>query len=193
MIAGEDAVKAAGLRYLPPLDAQTDGEYEKYLARASFFIATARTAQGFVGLIFRRLPFIKLPDQDNLSSSPGSSVASPHQTGQASPKQRGGAPSALGRALAAFKNDADMLGRPLVNYAKNVVNEVIAVGRAGTLIDWEGDVENRVYASLYDAENILNCLPVSGAFQRRLSFSIQPTGLESPLELRLENLPYAKK
>src|ERR1043166_144111 len=128
VIAGEEAVKAAGLRYLPPLDAQTDEEYEKYLARASFFNATARTAQGFVGLIFRRLPFIKLPEEK----------------------------SALGTALSVFKNDADMLGTPLVNYAKNVVNEVIAVGRAGTLIDWESDVENRVYASLYDAENILN-------------------------------------
>ena len=36
------------------------------------------------------------------------------------------------------------------------VGEIIIVGRAGTLIDWEGDVENRVYASLYTAENILN-------------------------------------
>ena len=30
------------------------------------------------------------------------------------------------------------------------------MGRAGTLIDWEGESENRVYASLYTAENILN-------------------------------------
>ena len=44
----------------------------------------------------------------------------------------------------------------MANYARNVAREVIAVGRAGTLMDWEGESENRVYASLYTAENILN-------------------------------------
>jgi hypothetical protein len=131
VIAGEDAVKAAGERYLSRLDSQNDEEYGAYKSRASFFNATARTAEGYVGLIFRRPPFFKMPEG-----------------------------SALGLALAEFKNDADMLGTPLLGYAKNVVNEVISVGRAGTLIDWEGPSgrgsENRVYASLYCAENILN-------------------------------------
>jgi hypothetical protein len=53
-------------------------------------------------------------------------------------------------------NDADMLGTSLFGYAKNVINEVVGVGRAGTLVDWEGDFENRVYASLYTAEQISN-------------------------------------
>ena len=128
VIAGEDAVKSGGARYLPRLHAQTDEEYAAYTERASFFNATARTAEGYVGLIFRRPPFIKTPEGK----------------------------SALGLALSEFANDADMLGSPFVSYAKNVVSEVISVGRAGTLIDWEGDVENRVYASLYAAENILN-------------------------------------
>jgi hypothetical protein len=127
VIAGEDAVKAAGERYLPRLESQNDQEYGAYRERASFFNATARTAEGYVGLIFRRPPFFKMPEG-----------------------------SALGLALAEFKNDADMLGTPLLGYAKNVVREVISVGRAGTLIDWEGDVENRAYATLYCAENILN-------------------------------------
>jgi len=30
------------------------------------------------------------------------------------------------------------------------------VGRAGTLLDWEGEVEDRVYATMYRAESILN-------------------------------------
>jgi hypothetical protein len=128
VIAGEDAVKAAAVRYLPRLDSQTDEEYAAYKERAAFFNATASTAEGYVGLIFRRPPFLKIPD----------------------------AKSALAAGLAEFSNDADMLGTPLVSYAKNVVGEVVSVGRAGTLIDWEGDVENRVYASLYAAENILN-------------------------------------
>jgi hypothetical protein len=128
VIAGEDAIKAGGARYLPRLDSQTDDEYTAYKQRASFFNATARTADAYLGLIFRRQPFVKLPVED----------------------------SGLGRALSEFKNDSDMLGTPLVSYAKNVVREVITVGRAGTLIDWESAVENRVYASLYTAENILN-------------------------------------
>ncbi len=128
VMAGEDAVKASGVVYLPRLDSQSDDEYAAYKERASFFNATARTAEGYVGLVFRRLPFIKTPEGN----------------------------SALGRALGELLNDTDMLGTPLVSYAKKVVGEVVAVGRAGTLIDWEHEVENRVYASLYAAENILN-------------------------------------
>jgi hypothetical protein len=128
VIAGEDAVKAAGEKYLPRLKEQSDQEFADYRARASFFNATARTADGYVGQIFRRSPFIKLPE----------------------------AGSAAGRALAEFNHDADMLGTTLSGYAKNILSEVIAVGRAGTLVDWEGEAERRVYVSMYAAENIIN-------------------------------------
>lgn len=128
VLAGEDVIKSAGSRYLARLDSQTDDEYLAYLNRASFFNATARTAEGYLGLIFRRPPFVKVPPTD----------------------------SALGVALSELCNDADMLGTSLTSYAKTVVTEIIAVGRAGTLIDWEADVENRVYLSSYAAENILN-------------------------------------
>ena len=102
VIAGEDALKSGGVRYLPRLDSQTDEEYAAYKERAAFFNATARTAEGYVGLIFRRPPFVKTPEN-------------------------GG----LGVALSEFVNDADMLGTPLVGYAKNVVGEVISVGGPG--------------------------------------------------------------
>ncbi len=128
VLAGEDAVKSAGEKYLPRLEAQTDEEYDAYRARASLFNATARTADGYLGLLFRRAPFIKVPEGAN----------------------------ALGKAMRAFVNDADMLGMSFASYSRNVAREVIAVGRAGTLMDWEGESENRVYASLYTAENILN-------------------------------------
>ena len=49
-----------------------------------------------------------------------------------------------------------MLGTSLAGYGQAIVSEVIAVGRAGTLVDWEGEVENRVYVSRYAAEDILN-------------------------------------
>jgi hypothetical protein len=128
VLAGEDAVKSAGEKYLPRLDSQSDEEFLAYRKRASFFNATARSAEGFIGLIFRRPPFVKVPESQ----------------------------SGVGRALAGFLNDADMLGTTLPGYAKNVVTEVVGIGRGGSLVDWEGDVEKRAYVSLYSAEQILN-------------------------------------
>ena len=49
-----------------------------------------------------------------------------------------------------------MLGTTLAQYAKNVGTEVIGVGRAGTLVDWEDGAEKRAYAVLYSAEQIIN-------------------------------------
>src|SRR3954466_238835 len=61
ILAGEDQIKAAGVKYLPRLESQTDVEYANYVARAVFYNATGRTAEGFSGMIFRREPVIKLP------------------------------------------------------------------------------------------------------------------------------------
>lgn len=128
VVAGEDVVKAAGEKYLPRLDAQSDDDYRGYKSRASFFNAAARTAEGFVGLIFRRDPVVRVPsNKDTLSAS-----------------------------LAKCIDDLDLLGTALPAYARNVIEEVVVVGRCGTLVDWEGEVEQRAYASLYRAEDILN-------------------------------------
>jgi hypothetical protein len=78
VIAGEDAMKSAGEKFLPRLEAQTDEEYSAYRARASLFNATARTADGYLGLLFRWPLFIKVPEDTN----------------------------ALGKAMRAFVNDA---------------------------------------------------------------------------------------
>src|SRR5512135_371862 len=128
VLGGEDAVKAGGEKYLPRLDSQTDEEFGAYVKRASFFNATARTSEAYQGLIFRRPPFVKLPE--------------------------GG--SGLGRAMEEFANDADMLGTSLTAYAKMVVGDVIGLGRAGTLVDWESEAEERAYAVFYRAEQIIN-------------------------------------
>ena len=61
IIAGEDHVKAAGERLLPRIGAHTDEEYSAYKNRAAFYNAAARTAAGYVGMIFRRPPFVKFP------------------------------------------------------------------------------------------------------------------------------------
>ena len=128
VVAGEDAVKAAGEKYLPRLDSQSTDEYLGYKSRASFFNAAARTAEGFVGLIFRRDPVVRVPsNKDTLSV-----------------------------ALAKCIDDLDLLGTALPAYARNVIEEVVVVGRCGTLVDWEGEVEQRAYANLYRAEDIRN-------------------------------------
>jgi len=62
VLAGEDAVKRAGEKYLPRLDSQSDEEYAAYKARASFFGATARTLEEYLDLVFRRAPVISLPE-----------------------------------------------------------------------------------------------------------------------------------
>ena len=49
-----------------------------------------------------------------------------------------------------------MLGTSLSAFSKKLVSEIINVGRAGTLIDWNGEPEPRAYAVAYTAENIIN-------------------------------------
>src|SRR2546422_6962290 len=66
VLAGEDAVKAAGERYLPRLDSQSDEEYVSYRKRAAFFNATARTLGEYLDLIFRRTPLTSQPNPEQL-------------------------------------------------------------------------------------------------------------------------------
>src|SRR5580765_5726879 len=68
VLSGEDAVKAAGEKYLPRLDSQSEEEYAAYKARASFFGATARTLEEYLDLIFRRAPLTSLPSSDAMRS-----------------------------------------------------------------------------------------------------------------------------
>ncbi len=134
VIAGEDAVKVGGIKYLPRLDSQSDNEYLGYKSRACFFNATARTCDGFLGLLFRRDPEVKLPDRH----------------------------AGVGGALRVFTDDVDLMGTSLFTFCKGVTGEVLSVGRSGTLIDWQGGSttgnagESRAYVVRYAAEDILN-------------------------------------
>jgi hypothetical protein len=136
VIAGEDAVKTGGIKYLPRLDSQSDNEYNGYKSRACFFNATSRTADGFLGLLFRRDPSVKLPDRN----------------------------AGVGGALRVFTDDVDLMGTSLFTFCKGVVGEVLALGRCGTLIDWAGSTggpmgrkdDERAYVVRYAAEDILN-------------------------------------
>lgn len=127
VVAGEDAVKRRGETYLPRLAGASDDDYVAYRDRASFFNAAARTADGYVGLIFRRPPYFTVPNP--------------------------GTPS--GRAANAFLANCDLVGSSCGRYARGIAAEVIAVGRAGTLVDWS-DAEARPYVVSYTAEQIIN-------------------------------------
>jgi hypothetical protein len=59
-------------------------------------------------------------------------------------------------ALPGWTRARALLRTSLFGYAENVVREVVSVGRAGTLVDWEGDFEQRAYASACRAQDILN-------------------------------------
>src|SRR5215471_10572818 len=102
VVAGEDAVKAAGERYLPRLDSQLDEDFNAYKQRALFFNATARTADGFVGLIFRREPTIKTGTENVQPGSAGTPVPA------ASPR-----PARRDRAMLGFVKDTDLRGTSL--------------------------------------------------------------------------------
>ncbi len=64
VVAGQDAVHAAGETYLPRLKDQTNEEYRAYKERATFFGATKRTVQALHGMIFRKAPTDTLGDSD---------------------------------------------------------------------------------------------------------------------------------
>jgi hypothetical protein len=68
VLAGEDAVKSAGEKYLPRLDSQSEEEYAAYKARASFFGATARTLEEYLDLVFRRAPVVGLGERKTLEA-----------------------------------------------------------------------------------------------------------------------------
>jgi len=127
VIAGEDAVKAAGVKYLPRLDSQSDEEYAAYVARASFFGATARTLEEYLELVFRRAP----------TFAPGATAGWPAVE------------------LESFQRDCDGWGTAFVRYARRVVAEVLSVGRAGSLVSWDPE-SGKPCVSLWRAEEILN-------------------------------------
>lgn len=54
-----------------------------------------------------------------------------------------------------FDDDCSLQGQSFYDYIKNAVRDVISVGRAGTLIDWN-EPEARPYCAYYPAEQIIN-------------------------------------
>lgn len=59
-VAGSDAIKDQGTKYLPKLSEQTHDEYDAYKTRALFYAAGARTLHGLVGAIMRKAPAVEV-------------------------------------------------------------------------------------------------------------------------------------
>ena len=109
LLAGEDAIKAAGAKYLPRLEGQSDEDYAAYRGRACFFNATRRAADAFVGLVFRKAPFVKLPEDGGQRSEVRNGSTSPNPLPEAERVTRRPA-SGIAKAMQVFVNDADMVG-----------------------------------------------------------------------------------
>ena len=60
-IEGEDQVKLQGQTYLPKPSGMTVNEYNNYKQRAMFYSTADRTRRGFLGMIFRQDPIVKVP------------------------------------------------------------------------------------------------------------------------------------
>lgn len=59
---GEDAVKLAGITYLPKLKGQTDEDYAAYKRRALFYSITAKSVSALVGMATSKSPKLVYPD-----------------------------------------------------------------------------------------------------------------------------------
>jgi hypothetical protein len=144
VLAGDRAIKRAGEKYVARLDSQSDDEFRAYIERGSFYNATSRTVSGYVGMIFRRDPVLQLPDKS----------------------------AGLHPALKTFIHDVDLHSTTLDSYAKNLIADVVSLGRGGTLVDWDGEKERRAYLSAYAAESILNWRQTRVGGQLKLSLVV---------------------
>ena len=131
-VEGQDEIHEYGIKYLPRLSGQTDQEYHAYKQRALYYNASARTLDGLTGLLFLKPEVVT-------------------------------APSAMANIIA----DITMGGLSLHQFAEMIAEEVITIGKVGVLVDYPPIVNAvtlaqaqaqgaRPYATMYDAESIIN-------------------------------------
>lgn len=63
---GEDAIKKAGVAYLPKLKGQEDDDYKAYKRRALFYSITAKSVSALVGMATSKDPKIVYPESMNM-------------------------------------------------------------------------------------------------------------------------------
>jgi hypothetical protein len=140
--AGSDAVKAAGKKYLLPLDshlradAESSGKFKAYVERAVFYNAVRRTVQGLSGAVFQREPSIELPG-----------------------------------ALKDHLRDVTLDGVTAETFGFETMRELLIPGRAGVMVDVPEKGE-RPRWSRYTAESIYNWRTFQWAGRRMLSLVV---------------------
>jgi hypothetical protein len=130
VIAGEEQIKDAGEQYLTKMVRMSDSEYEAYKHRALFYGASSRTIQGLLGSLLRKPPIVH--------------TASP----------------AVDAKLDKYLQNITQTRVDLAGFARDLVQEVLTVGRVGVLVDMPPEDANLLdptpYARMYTAENVIN-------------------------------------
>ena len=62
VLSGQDAIHAAGTKYLPMLKEQSQEEYLAYVKRTTFYNATFRTVAGLRGMLLEKEPVIEVAE-----------------------------------------------------------------------------------------------------------------------------------
>lgn len=138
VMEGSRAIKAGQSRYLPRLGDQEFTEYAKYVFRANFFNATARTRDSMEGFIFRKDPRIKVPTTKGAASEKITDVE-----------------EEMSDEMKAFMADCDLRGLPFISFCRQSVVQVLDVGRFGVFVDYSDD-EQRAFLTPYTSEEIVN-------------------------------------
>lgn len=131
VLAGEDAIKAAGDQYLPRFAEGDEDDWLKYKERATFFEITDRAAAAMNGFLFRKDPQMKVPQENKDTGKSGNKI------------------------LQAFIDDATLTGKNLYDVAKDLADKTLGKARGGAWIDWS-DEEQQPFLVLYCAEDIIN-------------------------------------
>lgn len=132
VLEGEDAIHAAGTAYLPKLSGQEDSEYKAYVGRTPFYGATARTVDGYVGMIFRKEPDLKATGIDSLVKD-------------------------LTLADTSLNEFAEAITREVIGVGRyGVLVEYPVVGEQRQTVAQAEAANHRPYATSYPAESILN-------------------------------------
>jgi hypothetical protein len=135
-VAGQDAIKAGGTRYLPQPNPQDESDanrarYARYLERALWYAAPERTKNSLIGAVFRKGP-----------------------QSQEVPTQ-----------VEYLIENADGAGVSLEQLGKEIIGELLEVGRLGLLVDFpraepgatiEQARDLTANISLYPAESVVN-------------------------------------
>jgi hypothetical protein len=163
LYGGTETMRAAGEKYLPKHPAEEDQDYRRRLARAKLFNAVRRTAQAYVGMVFRRMPVL------GEGVTPDFEVAAENIDLQ-------------GRALGVFARDVFLhaildghtfiyVDAPQVNDPRQVEGSLADVRRSGRRPFWRHILKQDVINAQWDFEEgrpVLNRVVIRESETERL-------------------------